>query len=87
MDRLEKKKGMKAASSSVLQFDVLIEKIPPSAFQCQLFLKKDLKSLAKKVTSLTNSNSKLKKELEDAKSSEVEAKRVSNEVSVKLSEV
>ncbi|KAK1563897.1 hypothetical protein Q3G72_034845 [Acer saccharum] len=44
------------------------------AYQAQLFLRKDVKSLSKKVSSLTSSNAKIKKDLEGARSAEASAK-------------
>ncbi|KAK0571605.1 hypothetical protein LWI29_018762 [Acer saccharum] len=44
------------------------------ALQTHLFLRKDLRNLSKKVTSLTFSNAKIKKELEEARCAEAGAK-------------
>ncbi|TXG59614.1 hypothetical protein EZV62_014187 [Acer yangbiense] len=49
------------------------------ALQSQLFLRKYVKNLSKKVSSLTFSNSKIKKELDEARSSEVRAKEAMKE--------
>ncbi|KAK2649794.1 hypothetical protein Ddye_017283 [Dipteronia dyeriana] len=55
----------------------IVIKFSPEAFLSQLFLKKYVKNLSKKVSILISSNSKLKRELKEAKSTMTEAKRAS----------
>ncbi|KAK0584706.1 hypothetical protein LWI29_017429 [Acer saccharum] len=61
MERIKKKKGKRVANV-------------PASKEAQLFLRKDVKSLSKKVSSLTSSNAKIKKDLEGARSAEASAK-------------
>ncbi|KAK2642175.1 hypothetical protein Ddye_023938 [Dipteronia dyeriana] len=54
------------------------------AFQTQFFFKKDVKSLSKKVISLTSFNTKMKKKIEEARFADVVAKEAMKEASGKL---
>ncbi|KAK1592162.1 hypothetical protein Q3G72_020456 [Acer saccharum] len=54
------------------------------SFQTQLFLRKDVRSLTKKVTYLTSSNAKMKKKLEEARSTETRANEAMKEAVNKL---
>ncbi|KAK1557038.1 hypothetical protein Q3G72_016580 [Acer saccharum] len=56
------------------------------ALQAQLFLRKNVKSLSKKVSSLTSSNAKMKKDLNEAKYVEAGAKEAMKGAVEKLSE-
>ncbi|KAK2646248.1 hypothetical protein Ddye_021443 [Dipteronia dyeriana] len=55
------------------------------AFQSQLFLRKYVNALSKRVTSLSSLTSKMKKEVEETKYSMAEMNKVSKEVINKLS--
>ncbi|KAK2648398.1 hypothetical protein Ddye_015887 [Dipteronia dyeriana] len=54
------------------------------ALQTQLFLRKDVRSLSKKVSNLSSSNSKLKKEVDKMKSNSEKFERAVKESSEKL---